>query len=169
MPVQQCQWCHPNNGKASATMMATQGNDGEGAIAMTAMTSVQQQQKHECNNIDGTITTMMTKPEQWWQRCQHDKGNNTSAMRATTPAQLWQQPQCDKGNHTRAMRATTPVQLLQQCYCNNGNKNAIATTTKMRKRFQHNEDDSAGKDVWQLPLFLSSSLLLGCVCCLLQG
>jgi hypothetical protein len=84
------------------------------------------------------------------------------------------------------MRATTPVQLGQQCQRNEGNKDAIAMVPKMRQRCQHDKGDNASAiwvtmpvqhgqqcqrdNAWQLPLLLlSSSLLLGCVCHLLQG
>ncbi len=50
-------------------------------------------------------------PTQWWQRCQHKKGDNFSATGATTPAQAqqWQQCQCIEGNYASATIAMMPV------------------------------------------------------------
>jgi hypothetical protein len=41
------------------------------------------------------------------------------------------------------MRVTVPVQLQKQHQRNKSNEDAIATTTKMPQRFQHNKGDDA--------------------------
>jgi hypothetical protein len=122
-------------------------------------------------------------PLQRWQKPQRKNGkdasiDDASVMRATTPAKLWQQHQLQKSNKDSTLRATTAVQLWQQHQRNKDKEDATATTIKTRQRCQHDKGNNASATWATRPAqqcladtvaLLSLSLLLGCLCCLLQG
>jgi hypothetical protein len=59
------------------------------------------------------------KPEQQWQQCQRNDGNNTCVTTAKVPAQQQQWHHCNNSKEVSTINMMVPLQQWQRDQCNN--------------------------------------------------
>ena len=97
--------------------------------------SAQQWQRCQCNKGNDTSTMKA--------RCQRDEGNNPSAMLAKMPVKCWQQHRCTKDNNTSTKKQGQSCQCKD---CKAASATRVAVPAKQQQRRKRN--DGASEVEW---------------------